>query len=114
MVKRILRAARPATAPPQPPQPPHGAQGSDEESAHRVDHVAIIAKYAARVKNRGTAIRAFCIACSGGSLAEVRDCQIKKCVLFLYRMGADPGNKKTLDRLARGEGSDDNAESDAT
>lgn len=111
MVTRILRAAKPVPIAPAPAtQAPRPAQ-DDEENTHRVDHVALIAKYEAKIKNRGTAIRAFCIGCSGGSLSEVRDCQVKKCALFAYRMGTDPGNKKTLDRLAK-TNETDNQESD--
>jgi len=36
------------------------------------------------------AIRAHCIACGGGSLAEVRYCTVVKCELWIYRMGKRP------------------------
>jgi hypothetical protein len=36
------------------------------------------------------AIRAKCIDCSGGSLAEVRHCHLTKCPLHPYRMGENP------------------------
>ena len=35
---------------------------------------------------RGKAIRLHCIDCSGGSLAEVRRCNIATCPLFPFRM----------------------------
>ncbi len=73
----------------------------DEPGASKVDYPAVVARYKAKVTNRATAIRAMCIECSGGMLSEVRDCQVKKCALYPYRMGTDPNNKKTLDRLAK-------------
>lgn len=47
------------------------------------------------------AIRQNCIDCSGGSVAEVRDCVIPKCPMYPFRMGTDPtparsGNIKNL------------------
>lgn len=42
------------------------------------------------IKNRATAIRAFCIICMGGSYAEVRRCESVKCPLWPFRMGKDP------------------------
>lgn len=36
------------------------------------------------------AIRAKCIDCSGGSEKEVRECVVKNCALFPYRMGRYP------------------------
>ena len=37
--------------------------------------------------NRREAIRARCLDCSGFSKADVRDCEIKTCALFPFRMG---------------------------
>ena len=39
------------------------------------------------------AIRAKCIECSGGQLAEVRNCVIENCALYPYRMGSNPARK---------------------
>lgn len=39
------------------------------------------------------AIRAKCLDCSGGSYDEVRNCPIKDCTLYPYRLGHRP--KKT-------------------
>jgi hypothetical protein len=36
------------------------------------------------------AIRAKCIECSGGSMAEARLCQITHCALWAFRMGHNP------------------------
>ena len=38
---------------------------------------------------RGRAIRAYCIDCSGENKAEVRNCVIKDCPLYPYRMGKE-------------------------
>ena len=38
---------------------------------------------------RKKAIRAKCIDCSGGNTAEVRNCPIKKCALYPFRMGVE-------------------------
>jgi hypothetical protein len=46
-----------------------------------------VADFQARSGSRLQAIRAKCIDCSGGSLAEVRDCWAKDCDLYPYRMG---------------------------
>ncbi len=73
----------------------------DEGGGSKVDYVAVIKRYKDKVTNRGTAIRAKCVECSGGALSEVRDCPITACALYPYRMGTDPGNKKTRDRLAK-------------
>lgn len=47
-------------------------------------------KYKARIKNRTTAIRAYCVQCMGGDLAGVRNCPSITCPLFPFRMGKDP------------------------
>ena len=36
------------------------------------------------------AIRAKCLDCCGGQAIEVRNCSIKKCPLYPYRMGHRP------------------------
>ena len=43
------------------------------------------------------AIRAKCIDCSCGSLKEVRECHMKDCSLWPYRMGKRPKNDKYID-----------------
>ena len=42
------------------------------------------------------AIRAKCIDCSCGSLREVRECHMKDCSLWPYRMGKRPKNDKYI------------------
>ena len=36
------------------------------------------------------AIRLFCIACMGGSFAEVKDCATETCMLNPFRLGRNP------------------------
>jgi hypothetical protein len=36
------------------------------------------------------AIRAKCLDCSGGIQAEVRDCLVRNCALYPFRMGSNP------------------------
>ena len=46
------------------------------------------------------AIQKKCIDCSGGSLAEVRNCELTDCPLHIFRMGKNPNRrsrKKTDD-----------------
>ena len=43
------------------------------------------------------AIRAKCIDCSCGSLREVRECHMKDCSLWTYRMGKRPKNDNYID-----------------
>ena len=43
------------------------------------------------------AIRAKCIDCCGDDLKEVRECQIKECPLWLYRMGRRPKDDEQVD-----------------
>ena len=43
---------------------------------------------------RGQAIRLHCLQCSNGSPKEVRECVIKRCPLYRYRLG-----KEDIDHL---------------
>jgi hypothetical protein len=36
------------------------------------------------------AIRAKCLDCSGGMASEVRDCLVRNCALYPFRMGTNP------------------------
>lgn len=47
------------------------------------------ARYRGRVRNRGTAITAMCIVCSGGRKA-VTECADTTCPLWAFRFGGDP------------------------
>ena len=42
------------------------------------------------------AIRAKCIDCSGGSAKEVRECHIRDCELWPYRMGRRPREEESV------------------
>ncbi len=63
-------------------------------------------------QSRGDAIRANCIACCAGSVAEVRRCALATCSLWPFRMATDPWRAPrelsdeqraaTTARLARG------------
>lgn len=50
----------------------------------------LVNKYRARIKNRATAIRSYCVWCQGGYTAEVRRCVSVTCPLHPFRMGTDP------------------------
>lgn len=47
-------------------------------------------KYQARIGNRATAIRAYCVMCQGGTTSGVRECPSVTCPLYPFRMGSDP------------------------
>lgn len=51
---------------------------------------ALIDRYRARIKNRTTAIRAYCVECQGGDTAAVRDCPSMTCPLYSFRMERNP------------------------
>lgn len=63
-----------------------------------------VARYRAKVCNYRTAIRAKCVECCCGSLKEVTECRITSCALHPFRMGENPFNKKTRERMAREAG----------
>ncbi len=113
---RMVRTARPSPAlieamhivDRQPAPIVYKEEPEDDDGAgSKVDYVGVIKRYKEKVTNRGTAIRAKCIECSGGVLSEVRECRVTACALFPYRMGTDPGNLKTLKRLAKEEGEEE-------
>ena len=51
-------------------------------------------RYRNRVRNRGTAITAFCITCQGGRKA-VTECVDTTCPLWAFRFGGDPFYSKS-------------------
>lgn len=67
----------------------------------RTDYREVVKRYKDRIKNPKSAIRAMCVECSGGSLKEVQMCTVVKCALYPFRLGQNPHNKKTKERLAR-------------
>jgi hypothetical protein len=72
------------------------------------DYEGVMARYAARVKNPMTAIRARCVQCCNGSVHEVKRCPVTTCMLHPFRNGENPFNKKVRARL--GLGDDDETE----
>ena len=44
------------------------------------------------------AIRAKCLDCSGGIQAEVRDCLVRNCALYPFRMGSNPWRASVSDQ----------------
>lgn len=50
-----------------------------------------------KLKTPIKAIRAKCIDCCLGQLQEIRECTIKKCPLYPYRMGRRPNDKELAD-----------------
>lgn len=66
---------------------------------NRTDYREVVERYKSKVKNPKTAIRAYCVECSGGSLKNVQECPIPKCALYPFRMGVNPHNLKTMKRL---------------
>ena len=44
------------------------------------------------------AIRKKCLDCTNGQYDEIRNCSVKKCALYPYRMGKRP-NQATIDTL---------------
>ena len=47
------------------------------------------------------AIKSHCLECSGYEKKQVRECEIKDCVLYLYRQGTNPNRKgSTLSKNA--------------
>ena len=42
------------------------------------------------ITNPVKAIRAYCLECSNGSTAEIKDCPVYKCPLYPFRFGKNP------------------------
>lgn len=110
--KAIRRAPRPTpspapadNAPPTPSAPAADVYKEDRAEANRAR--ATIERYAKKVRNPLTAIRAKCVECSGGSFKEIECCTVKVCALHPFRMGINPFNKRTAARLERDTGDSD-------
>jgi aconitase B len=54
----------------------------------------IEAKYKARAKSPLKAIRAFCVLCMGAQPREVAHCTATSCVLYKFRFGRNPYQKR--------------------
>lgn len=121
----LTRRSRLVTPPPPPPPAAPavspvesvGTKESTEDKAEAIERfqtqrsqreaLETIQRYKSKVRNPLTAIRAKCVECSGGSLKEVAECQVKTCALIPFRMGINPFNKKTRERMERDAESDD-------
>jgi hypothetical protein len=66
------------------------ASGGSISLKPKFSNEAVVERYAGKVKNRITAIRAKCIECSCGMPSEVTNCGIDHCGLHKFRMGSDP------------------------
>ena len=74
---------------------------SDEPSYERVEGEStkeaqdrIEAKYKARATSPLRAIRAFCVLCMGAQPREVAHCSARGCVLFAFRDGKNPYQRR--------------------
>jgi len=65
----------------------------DPSSSPRVDYDAIILRYKERANTPKKAIRAMCIECMGGMIAEVDRCSSADCALYPFRKGENPFHK---------------------
>lgn len=72
-----------------PKQVPFDELKEHVQSSHGSDVIG--AKYRARINNRTTATRAYCVtSCMGDDVAAVRECSSITCPLYPFRMGKDP------------------------
>lgn len=76
------------------------------------EYLAVIKRYEDRVKNPLTAIRARCIQCCCGQPKEVLLCPSVTCALHPFRMGTNPNNKRTKERLEREAAGEDTSGED--
>jgi hypothetical protein len=67
-------------------------------------------KYRARIGNRATAIRSYCVWCQGGSVIGVKECPSVICPLHSFRMGTDPLRGYELPKAAPVEIPEDDAD----
>lgn len=65
----------------------------DPTSSSRVDYDGIIARYKERATSPKNAIRAMCVECMGGMIAEVDRCTSLNCALHPFRKGSNPYHK---------------------
>ena len=55
------------------------------------------------------AIRKKCLECCCGQVAEVRQCNVKTCALYAYRMGHRPKDKENIEKSVAIEKTADSA-----
>lgn len=68
-----------------------GAEVNPDGSSYQTT----IERYAKRVRNPMTAIRAKCVECCGGSTKEVAECTVTGCALHLFRAGKNPFHSRS-------------------
>lgn len=64
-----------------------------EKKSSGTDYDRIIARYKEKANTPKKAIRAHCIECMGGMIAEVDRCTASSCGLHPYRKGSNPNHK---------------------
>jgi len=64
-------------------------------------------RYHEKISNPASGVRAFCIACMGGSPGEVRHCPSTNCPLWAFRLGKNPYFGKVLPPVEEIEVEDD-------
>lgn len=75
--------------------PAEGAEVNPDGNSYH----ATIQRYRDRVRNPMTAIRSKCVECCNGSTAEVAQCTIKTCSLWLFRGGKNPFHSRSKTRI---------------
>lgn len=89
-----VRRVRPAKEKPPVAEPTtKPAPRRDSSSSTRVDYDAVILRYKERANTPKKAIRAMCIECMGGLIAEVDRCSSTGCALYPFRKGENPFHK---------------------
>jgi hypothetical protein len=85
---------------------PNGLRGPDHRSAARGPLAALNSPLSGGFSKQNTlavpehvpsplrAIRAKCIDCSGGNMAEVRRCTVYRCAVYPFRMGRNPNRRR--------------------
>lgn len=101
--KRRVRAPAAAAVPEVKEEPAVELISAKVVENHARDQDAIVRKYTERAKSPLTAIRAMCVQCMGGYIAEIRRCVDSDCALHAFRDGKNPyhklakGNKEEQD-----------------
>lgn len=92
----VAKPAAPAEKPPATVEPETPATQESEAGSSRTDYDGICNKYRASATNRRSAIRAMCVICMGGMIQEVAKCTSQQCPLFMFRMGDNPNDARTI------------------
>lgn len=91
--RSVKEAPAPVAEMPKPAPVAPRAEKRDPSSSSRVNYDGIIARYKERANTPKKAIRAMCIECMGGLIAEVDRCSSKGCALYPFRKGKNPYHK---------------------